>query len=141
MEVEKLKILKYEHPFHLECGAVLPEIEIGYHTYGKLDSTGSNVVWICHALTANSDPMEWWPGLVGEGKLYDPDRHFIVCANTLGSCYSGGGSVASADCRPPDRATAACLPSVRGLRGLALHCRLGSLRAVRSPSPASVPGP
>lgn len=87
MEVENLKILRYEHPFHLECGTVLPEIEIGYHTYGKLNSTGSNVVWICHALTANSDPMEWWPGLVGKGKLYDPQRHFIVCANTLGSCY------------------------------------------------------
>ena len=71
----------------MECGATLPAIVLVYHNYGKLNEKGSNVVWICHALTANSDPMEWWPGLVGEGKIYDPTRHFIVCANTLGSCY------------------------------------------------------
>lgn len=65
----------------------MPEIEIGYTTFGKFDPKGGNVVWICHALTANSDPKEWWPGLVGEGKLYDPEKHFIVCANMLGSCY------------------------------------------------------
>jgi len=82
-----LKTYRYKHPFHLECGDSLPEIELGYMTYGKLSRKGDNVVWICHALTANADPQEWWPGLVGAGKLYDPSRHFIVCANMLGSCY------------------------------------------------------
>lgn len=62
-------------------------MELGYTTYGELNEDKSNVVWICHALTANSDPMEWWPGLVGKDMLYDPAKHFIVCANMLGSCY------------------------------------------------------
>ncbi|MDH3651299.1 MAG: homoserine O-acetyltransferase, partial [Saprospiraceae bacterium] len=62
-------------------------IQLGYTTYGTFDPSKNNVIWICHALTANSDPMEWWPGLVGEGLLYDPKYHFIVCANMLGSCY------------------------------------------------------
>lgn len=82
-----MKIYRYQYPFHLECGQSLPEIELGYTTYGQINSRGDNVVWICHALTANSDPREWWPGLVGEGKLYDPEESFIVCANMLGSCY------------------------------------------------------
>lgn len=82
-----MKIYRYQHPFHLECGDTLPEIELGYTTYGRLNPEGDNVVWICHALTANSDPVEWWPGLVGEGKLYNPEDSFIVCANMLGSCY------------------------------------------------------
>jgi homoserine O-acetyltransferase len=30
------------------------------------------VIWVFHALTANSDPAEWWAGLVGDGKLFDP---------------------------------------------------------------------
>ncbi|MEL6926176.1 MAG: homoserine O-acetyltransferase, partial [Bacteroidota bacterium] len=47
----------------------------------------SNVIWICHALTANSDAADWWEGLVGTGKLFDPAHHYIVCANMLGSCY------------------------------------------------------
>ena len=78
-------------PFPLELGAVLPDLTIGYHTHGRLNASKDNVIWICHALTANSDPMEWWPGLVGPGKLFDPDHHFIVCANMLGSCYGTTG--------------------------------------------------
>lgn len=73
--------------FHLESGEYLPGFELAYTTYGRLNSDKSNVVWICHALTANSNPEEWWPGLVGKGKLFDPEKYFIVCANMLGSCY------------------------------------------------------
>lgn len=78
-------------PFPLELGGMLPELTVGYHTHGNLNEAKDNVIWICHALTANSDPMEWWPGLVGNGKLYDPGKHFIVCANMLGSCYGTTG--------------------------------------------------
>nr|NQU93612.1 homoserine O-acetyltransferase [Bacteroidota bacterium] len=84
-------ILKHLQPFPLELGDRLPGIEIAYHTYGKLNSERSNVIWICHALTANSNPMEWWPGLVGDEKIFDPKKHFIVCANILGSCYGTTG--------------------------------------------------
>lgn len=78
-------------PFRTEGGAVLPELHIAYHTYGRLSDAQDNVVWIAHALTANSDAAAWWPGLVGPGKLLDPQRYFIVCANILGSCYGTTG--------------------------------------------------
>ncbi|WP_118951911.1 homoserine O-acetyltransferase MetX [Taibaiella helva] len=81
----------YNHPFSLENGAVLPELHIGYTTYGQLNKAGDNVVWICHALTASSDAADWWAGMVGKGMAFDPDRHFIVCANILGSCYGSTG--------------------------------------------------
>lgn len=87
----KAQFLKYDREFPLELGRYLPGIEIAFHTYGKMNARGDNVIWICHALTANSDPPEWWPGLVGQGKLYDPQEHFIVCANMLGSCYGTTG--------------------------------------------------
>lgn len=77
--------LAVEEPFLLESGDRLPRLDIVYHTYGEND--GRPVVWICHALTANSDPCEWWPGMVGEDCPFDPNRHFIICANMLGSCY------------------------------------------------------
>lgn len=85
------------HTFHskqafiLESGAVLPDLHIAYHTYGTLNSTGDNVVWICHALTANSDVNDWWKGLIAPGHAIDPERDFIVCANILGSCYGTSG--------------------------------------------------
>lgn len=85
------QILSINEPFQLESGAILPELEIAYHTFGHFQPGISKVVWICHAFSANSDPTEWWPGMVGKGKFFDPDRYFIVCANMLGSCYGSTG--------------------------------------------------
>ena len=78
-------------PFPLEAGTPLPDLHVGYRTYGTLNAAGDNVIWICHALTANADPADWWYGLIGEGKCFDPTRHYIVCANMLGSCYGSSG--------------------------------------------------
>ncbi|MES2795764.1 MAG: homoserine O-acetyltransferase [Bacteroidota bacterium] len=82
-----LKYFKYHHPFDLEIGEVLPEITVAYTTFGELNASKSNVIWVCHALTGSADVAEWWSGLVGEGKLFDPTEHFIICANVLGSHY------------------------------------------------------
>jgi len=85
------KIFAYNHPFRLESGAELPRYELAYTTYGRLNAKADNAVWIFHALTANSDPAEWWPGMLGEGKLFDPAEYFVVCANMPGSCYGSTG--------------------------------------------------
>jgi homoserine O-acetyltransferase/O-succinyltransferase len=82
-----MNTLKSYQSFPLECGYVLHELDIAYHTYGKLNEAKNNVVWIFHALTANADAADWWEGLVGENKLLDTEKYFIVCANMLGSCY------------------------------------------------------
>lgn len=81
----------YNSPFTLESGKTLPAYHLAYTTYGQLNAAKDNVVWIFHALTANSEPEEWWPGLVGKGKLFDPAAHFIVCVNMPGSCYGSIG--------------------------------------------------
>ncbi len=77
----------YNKPFVLESGETLPGFHLAYTTHGKLNAAKDNVVWIFHALTANSNPVEWWPGLVGDGKYFDPARHFIICVNKPGSPY------------------------------------------------------
>jgi homoserine O-acetyltransferase len=87
----------YKQPFSLESGALLPGYHLEYTTYGTLNSTGDNAIWIFHALTANSDSVEWWPGLVGKGMLFDPSVYFIVCVNMPGSCY---GSIGPLDPEP-----------------------------------------
>lgn len=86
-QISKTYGFKVEEPLILECGQTLRDLRIHYTTYGELNEDKSNVVWVFHALTANSDPMEWWPGLVGENDFINPQEHFIVCANMLGSCY------------------------------------------------------
>lgn len=80
-----------DHPFILESGSILPGIEIAFHTYGTLNEAKSNVVWICHALTANADAVDWWPGMVGVDGVIDTGKYFVVCANILGSCYGTTG--------------------------------------------------
>jgi homoserine O-acetyltransferase len=86
-----MNYFQYEHPFELEGGEILPGITVAYHTYGRLNADRNNVVWVCHALTANSDVAHWWPGVVGNKGPIHPDRYFIICANILGSCYGSTG--------------------------------------------------
>ena len=71
----------------LESGELLDNVEIAFTTYGKINEAKDNVIWVCHALTANSDVFEWWQGLFGEKDMFNPNEHFIVCANILGSPY------------------------------------------------------
>lgn len=90
-------IFSSEKTLTLESGYVISEYHLAYTTYGKMNDAKDNVVWIFHALTANSIPTEWWPGLVGEGKLFGPEKYFIVCVNMPGSCY---GSIGPFDKNP-----------------------------------------
>ena len=81
------QVYHHSEAITLESGAVLPEVEIAYDTFGTLNEAKENVIWVCHALTANSDVADWWPHTVEEGGFLDPTRYFIVCANFLGSHY------------------------------------------------------
>ena len=75
-------------PFEFEAAGSLGQVEIVYHTSS---ARGGKVIWICHALTANSDVEDWWPQLVGPGKLIDTEKYYVVCVNMLGSPYGSSG--------------------------------------------------
>ena len=92
-----VQIFRYQQPFQLESGVTLPQYHLAYTTLGTLNVAKDNVVWVFHALTANSQPDEWWDGLVGEGKIFDPAEYFIVCVNMPGSAY---GSISPLDKHP-----------------------------------------
>lgn len=84
-----VKYFKYDKPFLLESGESLAQLTVAYHTFGEF--RGDNVVWVCHALTANSDVADWWPHTVETGRFLDPAVNFTVCANIIGSHYGSTG--------------------------------------------------
>lgn len=86
-----MNIFNHTQLFTLENGKTLPGISITYQTWGTMNAERTNVVWVCHALTANSDAAGWWPGVIGEKGVIDPSKYFIVCANIIGSCYGSTG--------------------------------------------------
>jgi homoserine O-acetyltransferase/O-succinyltransferase len=85
------QLFEYPHRFDLELGGYLPQLSLAYTTLGQLNANKSNVVWVCHAFTGSQHVADWWGGVVGSGKLLNPDNQFIVCVNVIGSHYGSTG--------------------------------------------------
>ncbi len=77
--------------FHFEAGGSLEGLEIAFHTSKEEYNGTDKVIWICHARTADSNPEDWRPQLVGPGKFFDTGKYFIACVNMLGSAYGSSG--------------------------------------------------
>lgn len=106
---ESTQRLALGQPFALESGQSLPDVDVAYRTWGRLNETGDNAVIVCHALTGSADADDWWGALFGPGKALDPTRFFIVCSNVLGGCYGTTGPASTA---PDGRPWAARFPSI-----------------------------
>ncbi|XNZ00620.1 homoserine O-acetyltransferase MetX [Micrococcus luteus] len=82
----------------------LPDVELAYETWGRLNADGTNAVLVLHALTGDThvaahaeDPSRgWWDELLGPGRAVDTDRWFVVAPNIVGGC-SGSTGPASPD--------------------------------------------
>ena len=89
------------HPFVTEAGDALTDVTVAYETWGTLSPSRDNVILVLHALTGDAhaarhpeipgDRPGWWEPVIGPGKPLDTDRYFVICANTLGSCYGTTG--------------------------------------------------
>ncbi len=125
--------IKFKEEFLLESGESLNEIEIFYSESGKINEKRNNVIWVCHALTANSDVESWWDGMVGKGKFFDTDKYYIICANIIGSCYGSTGPLSNNP--KTDRPFYSSFPLitirdiVNGLNRLRIHLNINSIYA------------
>jgi homoserine O-acetyltransferase len=107
----KTEVLRLDGgPFTLTGGGVLPEVDVAYQAWGKLNEAKSNVILISHALSGSHHASGynprlpeagelwkeelhhgWWDDFIGPGKALDTDRFFVICANYLGGCYGTTG--------------------------------------------------
>jgi homoserine O-acetyltransferase len=81
-------------PFDFANGERLQLVQQRITTYGDPHAPA---VLVPHALTGSSRVRDWWGELVGEGKLIDPRRWYVIGINALGSCYGSTGPSTVAD--------------------------------------------
>ncbi|RPI24927.1 MAG: homoserine O-acetyltransferase [Actinobacteria bacterium] len=74
--------------FPLSGGGTLTGVRVAYRTWGRPSNTA---ILVCHALTGSADADDWWGGLFGTGRAFDPERDYIVASNVLGGCYGTTG--------------------------------------------------
>ena len=94
-------------PFPMWRGGVLHGGRIAYETWGKLNAARDNALLIftglsppAHAASSERDPSDgWWQGMVGPKLAIDTERYFVICVNSLGSCFGSSGPAS------PDPAT------------------------------------
>ena len=83
----------------LRSGDTLQNVDIAYESWGTLNQDKSNVLLLftglspsAHAAASEFNPSPgWWEYMVGPGKPVDSNRYFIVCMNSLGSCFGSTG--------------------------------------------------
>lgn len=110
-----VKLFSNNDKLILDNGESLSDVKVAYQSYGRLNKYKNNVIMVNHALTGNAhaagkiDDKEidlcsdekyltkynlmnigkdgWWASLIGEGKVFDLNKYFVICSNILGSCY------------------------------------------------------
>jgi homoserine O-acetyltransferase len=78
---------------HLESPTIV------YETWGELNFQKDNVILLftglspsAHAASSEVDPSSgWWEQMVGESKPIDTTKYFVICINSLGSCFGSTG--------------------------------------------------
>jgi homoserine O-acetyltransferase len=86
-------------PFALYRGGSLRGARIAYESWGKLNAARDNAILLftglspsAHAAATEQDPSPgWWQRMIGPNLALDSSRYFIVCVNSLGSCFGSTG--------------------------------------------------
>ena len=93
---QKIKLID---TLNLKRGGHLKNPVLAYETWGKISKQRDNTVVILTGLSASSHVASnsintepgWWEGMVGKGKAIDTDKYYVICINSLGSCFGSTG--------------------------------------------------
>lgn len=93
------KTVTLEGRFAMHRGGHLDSPTLAYETWGKLNKARDNGILIfgglspsAHAASSEDDPSAgWWEEMIGSGLPLDTDRYYVICVNSLGSCFGSTG--------------------------------------------------
>ncbi|MGB5627470.1 MAG: homoserine O-acetyltransferase [Woeseiaceae bacterium] len=93
------KSVTFEGPFRMHRAGFIESPTLVYETWGELNAAKDNAVLIftglspsAHATSSAEDPTPgWWEDMIGSGLPIDTDRYFVICVNSLGSCFGSTG--------------------------------------------------
>ena len=86
-------------PFPMTRGGELRRAQVAYECWGQLNRDRSNAILLftglspsAHAASSPENPDDgWWEKMIGPGRAIDTSRYFVMCVNSLGSCYGSTG--------------------------------------------------
>lgn len=86
-------------PFALYRGGSLQAAHVAYESWGQLNAARDNAILLftglspsAHAAATDTDPSPgWWQRMIGPDLALDTSRYFVICINSLGSCFGSTG--------------------------------------------------
>lgn len=86
-------------PFRLWKGGELRQAQIAYECWGELNAQRSNAILLFTGLSPSAHARSshenreagWWERMIGPGRALDTERYFVMCVNSLGSCFGSTG--------------------------------------------------
>ncbi len=98
-EVTAVRYASLPESFQMWKGGVLHDVQIAYECWGELNEARNNAILLFTGLSPSahsaSSPTSrepgWWERMIGPGLAIDTDRYFVMCVNSLGSCFGSTG--------------------------------------------------
>jgi homoserine O-acetyltransferase len=93
------KIMQVEGRFPMHRGGYLESPSIAFETWGEINEKRDNAILLFTGLSPSAHAASsvenraagWWEDMIGPGLPLDTNIHFVICINSLGSCFGSTG--------------------------------------------------
>jgi len=93
------KFMHFDGRFAMHRGGFIMSPTIAYETWGEPNEMRDNAVLLftglspsAHAASSVENPAAgWWEDMIGPGLPLDTNEHYVICINSLGSCFGSTG--------------------------------------------------